>query len=226
MYSSSNTVYYYVMDLYANKVYILNDRWKFSSFKTLTSPNYMISIGNNLYMTGDKNIRKVDPDLKILINYKPTGSTPLYRGISYNPSNELIYIAARGLKEIQVFNLNLTLIRRLSTSPHYPYSITESSNKLYLGTLGGIILVMQNEKIIKQLNGCNGNSVWLTSISFDKTGYMATSCNNPTNTLYLYYPNGSFTGKNLATSSYPRFIGFDSKGRFIQISEKQIRIYN
>ena len=84
----------------------------------------MISIDNSLYITGSCNVWKVDPDLNILIKYNP-GDYLEYRGISYNPSNGLIYVASYMLYEIQVFNLDLTLIRRFSTSPHRIWSITE-----------------------------------------------------------------------------------------------------
>ena len=228
MYSSPNTTYYYVMDYGASTIYTLNDEWKFISFlKSFTGPFTMITIGNRLYMTGDDNVWKLDQDLNILVNYNP-GIAPrnTYRGISYSQTNGLIYVAAFSLKEIQVFNLDLTLIRRFSTSPHNPYSNTESSNQLYVGTNKGIILVYQNEIIINQINGCNGNSTALTSILFDQKGYMATSCDNPTRILYLFSPNGSFTGKSLTTPDYPRYISFDSKGRFFQFSYKQISIYN
>jgi hypothetical protein len=95
-----------------------------------------------------------------------------------------------------------------------------------VGTTGGMILVYQNEIPINQFNGCNGNSDAVTSILFDPTGYMATSCSNATNKLYLFSPDGSFTGQSIATPSSSRYICFDSKGRFILISAKQITIYN
>ena len=79
---------------------------------------------------------------------------------------------------------------------------------------------------MKQFNGCNGNSVLLESILFDPNGYMATACNDPTNKLYLFSPSGSYTGKSITTTYAPRYIGFDSKGRFILISWYQINIYN
>jgi len=188
----------------------------------------MISINNSLYMTGDLNVWKVDQDLNILINYQnPTfNSDPWYRGISYNPSNGFIYVVAIRLNEIRVFNLNLTLIRRFSTLPHSPWSITISSNQLYVGTDNGIVLVYQNESLINQLNGCNGNIDYVTSILFDPNGFMATTCSYPTNKLYLFSPDGSFTGKSITTPSDPSYIGFDSKGRFIIISGYQISIYN
>ena len=271
MYSSPDTVYYYVMDtgvskvfilndnrsfilykvftmsfnmisignsLYitgymnvllvdpgASKVYILNDKWSLISAKVFTMSFNMISIDNSLYMTGYSNVWKVDKDLNILINYNPgVDGYPAYDGISYNPSNWLIYVAATVIKEIQVFNLDLTLIRRISTSPHIPWSITISSNQLYVGANGGIVLVYQNETLINQFNGCNGNSDLVTSILFDPNGYMATTCLYY-NKLYLFSPDGSFTNKSISTPQYPLYIGFDSKGRFILISSYQISIY-
>ena len=225
MYSSANATYYYVMDYWANKVFILNDEWSFISSKVFNYPAYMINIGNSLYMTGNYNVCKVDKDLNILRNYNP-GGTPSYRGISYSPSNGFIYVALENSNsnEIQIFNLDLTLIRRFSTSPYGPWSITISSNQLYAGER--IILVYQNEILIRQqFNGCNGNSDLLTSIFFDPNGHLATTCLY-SNKLYLFSPDGSFTGKSISTPQYPHFIGFDSKGRFIQISAYQIIIYN
>ena len=158
-----------------------------------------------------------------MINYNyggvvPVYGTPGYVGISYNPSNGLIYVVSWYLQEIDVFNLNLTLIRRLSTLPYWPMSIKESLNKLYVGTRYGIVLVYLNEIIINQFNGCNENSNQLNSILFDPNGYMATSCGYPTNKLYLFSTNGSFTGKSVTIEDNISYIGFDSKGRFIQIS--------
>ena len=145
-------------------------------------------------MTGWRNVWKVDKDLNILINYNP-GGYPYQRVISYNPSNGFIYVVANSnlLKEIHVFKLDLVLIRRFSTKPYQPWSTTELSNKLYVGTEEGIILVYQNEKITSQFNGCDGNSVLLASILFDPNGYMATTFSNPS-TMYLFSQNGSFTG--------------------------------
>ena len=124
-------------------VYILNDEWKFISSKSFYRPLFMISINNSIYMTGRDNVWKIDNDLNILINFSP-GGNPNYGGISYNTSNGLIYVAAANLQEIQVFNLDLTLIRRFNTYPHWVWSITESSNQIYLGT-GAETIVYLNE---------------------------------------------------------------------------------
>ena len=71
MYASHNTVYYYVMDYIASRVYILNDEWQFHSFKPFSNPNYMISIDNSLYMTGDYSVWKLDKDLNVSIKHNP-----------------------------------------------------------------------------------------------------------------------------------------------------------
>ena len=96
---------------------------------------------------------------------------------------------------------------------------------MYVGTSNGTILLIVNEVIIRTFNGCNGNAVILSYILFDKCGLMATSCQT-INQLYLYYPNGTYHGKNVITPVSPYYIGYDSKGHFVQISLRQISIYN
>ena len=71
-------------------------------------------------MTSQYSVWKIDRDLNILINHQLTGASPAFRGISYNQSNGLIDVVAEYLKEIQVFNLDLNLIRFFSTLPHTP----------------------------------------------------------------------------------------------------------
>jgi hypothetical protein len=225
-YSSCNASYY-VIDHGTSRAYILNGDWSYVSYKNFSYPTYMITIGSRIYMTGSSNIWKLDKDLNILIQFNSTGNnTSKYRGIYYNSKNGFIYAAPMSLTEIQVFDLNLAYNHNISISPYKPYSISEYNNKMFVGTTNGTILVIQNEMIINQFNGCNGDSVQLTSILFDQYGYMATICSDPTNKLYLYNSNGTYTGTSLSTPVNPRYIGFDTKGRFILISYYQMIIYN
>ena len=216
---------YYVMDNKANKVYILNDSWSYITFKTFSSPAYMISICNSLYMTGDTNLWKLDGNLNVLIQYNTTGS-PAYRGQYYNSTNCLLYVAPQLLTEIHVFNINLIFSNKISTSPYQPWSITGNNNQMYVGTKNGTILVIQNEVILNRFNGCDGNIIWTTSILFDENDYFATSCFNTINTLYLILANETYIGKKITTQMSTYYIGFDSKGHFMQISSNQITIYN
>jgi DNA-binding beta-propeller fold protein YncE len=223
-YSSCNTLYY-VMDSSAGRVYILNDDWSYVSYKNFSNPAHMITISNSVYMTGNTNIWKFDKDLNILFQYNSTGGTS-FRGIYYNSSNGFIYVAPSNLNEIQVFDLNLTYNQNISTAPHNPFTISEYNNNIYVGTRNGSILVIQNEVIINQFNGCNEAYVELNFILFDQYGYMATICSDPANKLYLYKTDGTYSGTNLSTPAKPRYIGFDSTGRFVLISKSQIIIYN
>ena len=96
---------------------------------------------------------------------------------------------------------------------------------MYVGDfLTGSILVMENETIVRTFRGYNGNTVYLTYILFDMCGLMATSCYK--NQFYLYYPNGTYVGKNFTIPTGPKYIGYDSNDHFIQISYFQINIYN
>jgi hypothetical protein len=222
---SSCNASYYVLDS-SGRVYILNDDWSYVSNKNFANPTYMITIENSIYMTGNTNIWKLDKDLNILIQYTSTGIYPYYRGIYYNSLNGFIYVAPSNLTEIQVFDLNLTYNHSISISSYKPYSITEYNNNMYVGTTNGTIIVIQNEVIINKFNGCNGIIITVTFILFDQYGYMATICSDPTNKLYLYNSNGTYTGTSLSTPKNPRYIGFDTKGRFILISTNQTIIYN
>jgi len=225
MFTPSNS-YYYVSDMGLNKIFILNESWSYVSSKTFSLPAYLTTIGNSIYAIGTANIWKLDQNLNILIQYNATkynGTNPNYRGIYINSANNLIYTAPYAFKVIHVFNLNFSFSHNISTSTYNPYSIAGYNNQLYVGTLNGFILVIENEIFVRAFRGCNGNSTTLSSIIFDNCGLMATSCD--TEQLYLYYPNGTYIGKSFNTPANPRYIGYDSRGQFVQISFLQINIF-
>jgi hypothetical protein len=225
MFTPSNS-YYYVSDYSYSKILILNESWSQVSskqFGVTVTVNYLTTIGNSLYVTGRPNIWKLDQNLNILIQYNATGD-PYYEGIYFNSTNNFIYIAPANLYAIHVFDLNLSLNHTFSTSSYRPWSIAGYNDQLYLGDISGSILVVVNEVIIRTFKGCNGNLVQLNYILFDQCGYLATSCDN--NELYLYHSNGTYLSKNFNASTRTKYIGYDSKGNFIQISTAQISIYN
>ena len=81
-------------------------------------------------------------------------------------------------------------------------------------------LVIENQQIINTFDGCD----FVTSIIFDQSGYMATSCYGQRK-LYLYDNNLSYTGKSISIDYDALTIAFDSKGRFVVVSSDQISIY-
>jgi hypothetical protein len=223
--SSSNPIQYYVTEYWQGKIFVFDENWNYISTKSSFSyVNYMIPVGNYFYITGNDNIYKTDQQLNVLIRYDSTRSYTDYRGLYYNSTNNLIYIAAKYLEMIQVYNLNLTLNDSISITPYQPYSIKEHNNELYVGTDNGTMLVISNKQIIKQFNACNGQSVKLYSILFDDFNNIATSCDN--NQLYLYNKSGSYLNKSIQTVPYPRFIGLDSKSRLVVVTYTKIILYN
>jgi hypothetical protein len=224
--SSSNAIQYYVTHYQQDKTFVFDNNWNYISIKS-SFPNvtYMIPIGNYFYITGNDNIWKTDQQLNVSIRYNSTGSSPLYRGLYYNSTNNLIYVASSNLEVIHVINLNLTLNDTISITPYQPWSIKEHTNELYVGTTNGTILVILNQQIIKQFNGCNKQSVDIYSILFDDFNNMATSCDN--NQLYLYNTSGNYLKKSIPTvSNNPRYIGLDSKSRLVVVTGIQINLYN
>ncbi len=223
--SSLNPIQYYVTHYSQGKIFVFDENWNYVSSKSsFPSVYYMIPVGNYFYITGRDNIWKTDQQLNVSIRYNSTGSSPGYRGLYHNSTNDLIYVAPVNLQMIHVFNLNLTLNDTISITPYWPWSINENNNELYVGTTNGTILVIVNKQIIKQFNGCNKQSVDIYSILFDNFNNMATSCDNYQ--LYLYNTAGTYLNKSILTVSSPMYIGLDSKSRLVVVKWAQITLYN
>jgi hypothetical protein len=220
---SSNISFYYIPDTLKNYIYIFDYQWHYADYKYFTSPTYIISVGSNFYISGENNMWKTDQNLNLLAQYS-TNNDPFYQGIYYNSTSSYIYVAANKKSSIHVFDLNLKHVESFSTQSYYPWSIAGFNNRMYIGCLtSGKILVIVNRNIIATLNGCNGQYDDVTSIIFDQSGYMATSCNK-TGNLYLYNNNLSYVGFFISIAN-PMSIGFDSRGRFVVVSKYQISLY-
>jgi hypothetical protein len=208
---------YYISDFWNDKIYILNDEYQYISQKTFYSPAKMITIGENMYIAGDSYVWKTNKDLNVLIQYNRIGSR--YIDIYFNSTNSLMYVTAAYNLSIHVFDLNLNLINTISLS-NEPFAITGFNNRMYVGCVSNPTLVIENQQIINTFDGCD----FVTSIIFDQSGYMATSCYGERK-LYLYDNNLSYTGKSISIDDGALTIAFDSKGRFVVVSSNQISIY-
>ncbi len=212
---------YYIMDESKNIIFLLNDNYDYVTMKTFSGPNYMVTINSSLYITGYSNVWKTDKYLNILITHNESGGAN-YNGIYYNCSDNLIYVAPRAYSYIQVFDLNLTLNHTISVSPNNPRSFGEYNHELYASTNQFLVLVIVNKIVIRSFTGCSSGPSY--SLVADNYGFIAIACFS-NNLVNLYYYNGTSTGKSLTTPAYPTYVGFDSKGRFVLLSQYQIRIY-
>ena len=150
-------------------------------------------------------------------------NSAFYRGLYYNSSSNTIYVAGTINFAISLFDLNLTLVDSISTSPYKPYSLQGFKNYIYVGTDTGQFLVIENKVIIKAVTVCAGK--YLISILIDHFGYMALSCNYEMKAYLYYSSNMSYTGMSMTFPGIPWCIKFDSNGRFVVNLPTQIDIY-
>jgi DNA-binding beta-propeller fold protein YncE len=201
---------------------VFDENWEYQ--KNISFANnslaYAIEIENELYITGNHAVYKTDKSLNIINAFYNTGLST-YRGIYYNKTSDLIYVADFTTYYcISVFNRNLTFIESINIG-YKPYGLADYDEKLFVGTMNGTILVIQNKIVIKTFSTiCNA----ISSLLIDNDGYMIIACYSP-NAAYIYHTNGTNTGKQIKTGGVPMFINFDSKGRLIISSTSRINIY-
>jgi hypothetical protein len=104
---------------------VYDENWEYQ--KNISFANnslaYAIEIENELYLTGDESVYKTDKSLNIINASYNNGSA--YRGIYYNKTSDLIYVA----------DVNL-------------YSIKSEFHEKYLIVLGSIVETMNNSVCI------------------------------------------------------------------------------
>jgi DNA-binding beta-propeller fold protein YncE len=216
-----NTVFY-LFQLSNNSVLVFNEKWEYQ--KNISFANnslaYAIEIENELFFTGDNAVYKTDKSLNIINAFYNTGVS-IFRGIYHNKTSDLIYVADfTTFNCISVFNRNLTFIEKINVG-YKPHALTDYDEKLFVGTMNGTILVIQNKTVINIYNTpCNST---ITSLLIDTEGYMIVTCVSP-NASFIYHTNGTNTGKKITTYGNPQFINFDTKGRLIISSYGQLNI--
>ncbi len=178
-----------------------------------------MSINNELFITADNGIFKTDKYLNIFESYIRINAG--YRNFYYNHTSDILHVASANLKSIELFYRNLSLISSISLT-NSPYALTEKNGKLYVGLYGGVISVVENNLVVKNIpTFCTG---WISSIVIDKNELMGVLCST-NNMLCLYTTNGSYAGKNMTTPSLPKFSNYDLNGNFIIAGSNKVNIY-
>ena len=225
MIKTTNFTAYYVTDYGDNKIHIFDDDWGYIRNKTYNGPIYMIAINSILYITSDILICKTDSNLNLLGQYSLFANGYMqFGGIYYN--NSLIFVVSRWINEIIVFDLDLK--RKyfiLTLTRNSLWSIYGYSDQLYVGNNVGNVLIIANKTIINSFSACNRNTSNVHSISIDSFGYVATSCAG-SQSIFLYFQNGSLAKTGFSNLTDVYFIGYDSKNHLVLILGKEIRIYS
>jgi hypothetical protein len=186
---------------------------------SINGPVSIISINNELYITAEDGIYKKDKSLNVVNSYVRAGV--VYVGIYHNSTSDILYVSSLSLNRLDLFYRNLTFISSISLTKNQ-WALREKNGKLYVGLYGGVISVIENNLVVKTITTlCTG---WISSIVIDTNDLMAVLCHS-NNMLYLYSTNGSYTGKSMATPSFPRFMNYDQNGNFIIAGSFQINLY-
>jgi hypothetical protein len=215
---------YYAFDNFnsTHSNFVLYSRnWTYLTYKTMPIyvPYSIISINNNLFITGNDGIYKTDKSFNLVGSYIRTGAW--YTNIYYNSTSDILYVASQFSYRIDLFYRNLTFISSINFTKQL-YALTEKNGKLYVGLNGGSIPVLENNLVVKTITTLCTN--WIISIVIDSNDVMGVLCYD-NSMLYLYTTNGSYTGKSMTTPSLPRFMNYDLNGRFIIAGQNQIKLY-
>jgi hypothetical protein len=225
----SESTLYFVTNTLENKIYIFDEDWQYLDYKTFFMPKYIITVGRNMFITGEDNIWKTDKSINILVQTNPDGRQVEdgyycescdgygYKGL-YSIDN-FLYVAHFKLDLIEIYNLNLVFDSTIQIM--MPWSISGFNNQIFVGNANGDIFLIMDKTIVKQFDGCINHYSAITSIVFDSYGYMATSCADK---LYLFYSNGTYSHKRFTSGPryYLNYLAYDSKGRFVILSYSEI----
>ena len=168
--NSSNISSYYVVDANSSLIMKFDDNWVFLTSANITLPNYLVSVDEQLFITTDEGIVKMDQYLNVIQTY----SSLSYVGICYNETNKTIPVVSSVLQEIDIFDLSLRLVENISLSTYSsPWSLEKYNDKLYVGTVTSEILVIENKIVTHIFDICMGITSYINSILVDQYDYMA-----------------------------------------------------
>ncbi len=200
------------------------------------------NIGSKPFTTGTKNTRNIGSEVLITANPNLPALTTLYKTDKslnivkssatslmssyldswYDQSRDLIYITSHNNQRIDVYDRNLSLLKTISVTGHYPKSIMGYNASLYVGTLEGDVLVIENDRIIRSFKVCTG--YYVHNIHIDASGNMALSCYMD-QLIKLYTVTGLNMNLSKRITSPPTFFDIDSKGRLVVLTSNEIGIY-
>ena len=152
---NSNMRNYFVVDLLYDRILIFDDNWNYQKFRILPKPAYLKEVDENIFISSSNSFFKTNTNVDVIRTYQQRGAD--YRGIFYEKSTELFFVASESLRRIDVFNKNLSLTKSIDMGEYVPYSINSyQKSELLIGTRFGEILTFNNNvgKIVKVYKTC------------------------------------------------------------------------
>jgi hypothetical protein len=215
-----NPPLYYVMNFLQKSILVYNENWDYQRTyptRNIVYPTYSININGTIYTSGDYGVQKYDMYLNFIKQVYINS-----RGIYYNPSNQLIYIAEYPGNTIEIFDQDLNLNSTIITSQS-PWFLTGYNDKLVVGDgIDGKVYFYQNNSMIQSIS--TQCSARVSSVLFDYYNHMLVLCET-TSRAFIYHLNGSFTGISFYTCQQPTFLNFDSQNRIVITCGNEIAIF-
>ena len=226
----NSAINYLLLDYYNQYLFIYDDKWQ---FKSKLYFNYTLSyvkfIENELFITSDNFIFKSFLNGTIAI-MNPSKISLYHRGIYYNETSQLFYVASYGTNKgaIQVYNRSLTWLRRIDLGVSQAYRVEEHNGRLYAGGRANgnqtSVLVFENEILVNNFTiQCVSD---ITGFLFDSQNYMAILCETE-KSLFLYDTNGYYYNKTIFMDrSYLMSVKIDTYDNLVVSSSTRLSIYS
>ena len=199
-------------------ILVYDENWEYQRTITPASnPAFSININGSIYIALDNIIQKYDKYLNVTKQVNVSGFN---RGIYYNPSNQLVYVANGN--NINVYDKDLIYNYTLPV-PYTAWFITGYNGQMVVTDYSnGKIYFYQGNSLNKPISTqCSG---FITTVLFDDYNQMLVLCNSPSK-VFIYNLNGQDMGITLPTCSSPYSMNFDSKNRLVILCATEIDIY-
>ena len=214
---------YYVLRFFSsgNLVQLFDGNWGF----LLDSGSYVMNIipwNNSLFIiSNDGFIKQTDRFLAVIQQSSFQLSYPSTSDLYYSSNSDTLYVSNFRAQTIYMFQRNLTIYDNFTLPALYnPTAINGYNDKIYVGTVDGLILLIVN-KIIIQIISTYNSILGINGIFVDAYGFIVPV--SPT-TLSLFYPNLTLTGLNISSNG-GYGVGFDSNNRFVIVYRNYLYFY-
>ena len=217
--ATASTTMYYVTSYHGSNVLIYNEYWEYQRIVNLQQhSSYSAYINDEIYITGDDGVKKYDKELNLIARSNEQYS---YRGIYFNNSNDMIFMANCLNHKIDKFNQSLSLVDSISI-PFMPWIITSYNGMMVISddSTSGIIFFYKDGISTQTITTICGNRV--NSILFDNYDHMIVLCGSY---VYIYHTNGTYTGIGMNVFNESIYMNFDSKDRLIILGWYDIKIF-
>ena len=133
------------MDSPTQRIAKYNRNWNYENMTSISYPKFMLTLLINnteiILVSRSNYITLMDENLKVVESTAVRGTN---EGLYFKVSSSVLFVATSSFSVINVFNLNLTLLRNI-TVPYQTKYIAEYNGSLNVSSTVSFIMVFENE---------------------------------------------------------------------------------